>query len=71
MAGQRYDVVIVGVPHSAYKGLVAPAGVEVLDVWGIIDGGSDRVQPATEPGAIVSLPVEAVRRHRRTRKLAS
>lgn len=28
--------VVVGAPHSAYKGIVAPAGVEVLDPWGIV-----------------------------------
>ena len=29
------DVVIVAVPHSAYKGLVIPANVEVVDLWGV------------------------------------
>jgi UDP-N-acetyl-D-mannosaminuronic acid dehydrogenase len=29
------DVVIVGVPHAAYRGLRAPAGVEVVDLWGV------------------------------------
>ena len=27
------DVIIVGVPHSAYRELVIPPGVEVVDVW--------------------------------------
>jgi UDP-N-acetyl-D-mannosaminuronic acid dehydrogenase len=30
------DVVIVGVPHSAYKTLVVPEGVEVVDLWGVL-----------------------------------
>lgn len=29
------DVVIVGVPHSAYKGLVIPEETEVIDLWGV------------------------------------
>ena len=30
------DVVIVGVPHSAYKTLAVPAHVEVVDLWNVI-----------------------------------
>jgi UDP-N-acetyl-D-mannosaminuronic acid dehydrogenase len=30
------DVVIVGVPHSAYRTLAVPAHVEVVDLWGVI-----------------------------------
>ena len=30
------EVVIVGVPHSAYKSLQIPAGKDVLDVWGVL-----------------------------------
>jgi UDP-N-acetyl-D-mannosaminuronic acid dehydrogenase len=30
------DVVIVGVPHSAYRTLAVPARVEVVDVWNVI-----------------------------------
>ena len=30
------DVVIVGVPHSAYQTLVIPDNVEVIDVWGAL-----------------------------------
>ncbi len=30
------EVVIVGVPHSAYKSLAVPAGVEVVDLWGVL-----------------------------------
>ena len=29
------DAVIVGVPHSAYKGLVIPSHMEVIDLWGV------------------------------------
>src|SRR5207249_601028 len=32
----RSDVVIVGVPHSAYRTLVIPPRVEVVDLWSII-----------------------------------
>jgi UDP-N-acetyl-D-mannosaminuronic acid dehydrogenase len=32
----RCDVVIVGVPHSAYRTLTIPSHVEVLDLWGVI-----------------------------------
>jgi UDP-N-acetyl-D-mannosaminuronic acid dehydrogenase len=31
------DVVIVGVPHAAYRGLKAPPGVEVIDLWQVLD----------------------------------
>lgn len=30
------DVLIVGVPHRAYRELVVPQDVEVLDVWGVL-----------------------------------
>jgi len=30
------DVVIVGVPHAAYRQLAVPAGVELVDLWGIL-----------------------------------
>lgn len=33
---ERAEVVIVGVPHSAYKSLKIPAGKDVLDVWGVL-----------------------------------
>jgi len=29
------DVVIIGVPHSAYKGIIIPENVEAVDLWGI------------------------------------
>ncbi len=29
------DVVIIGVPHSSYKGLIIPEKAEVIDLWGI------------------------------------
>jgi UDP-N-acetyl-D-mannosaminuronic acid dehydrogenase len=32
----RAQVVIVGVPHSAYKGLAVPAHVDVVDLWGVL-----------------------------------
>ena len=33
---KQAEVVIVGVPHSAYKSLAIPAGKDVLDVWGVL-----------------------------------
>lgn len=33
------DVIIVAVPHSAYKGLVIPKGKEVVDLWGVVKQG--------------------------------
>lgn len=30
------DVVIVGVPHSAYRALAVPPGIDVVDVWGVL-----------------------------------
>jgi UDP-N-acetyl-D-mannosaminuronic acid dehydrogenase len=33
---ERSDVVIVGVPHKAYRTLEIPARVEVVDLWGVI-----------------------------------
>jgi UDP-N-acetyl-D-mannosaminuronic acid dehydrogenase len=32
----RAHVVIVGVPHSAYKSLAVPAGVDIVDLWGVL-----------------------------------
>jgi UDP-N-acetyl-D-mannosaminuronic acid dehydrogenase len=36
----RSDVVIVGVPHSAYRTLVIPERVEVVDLWGVVPAHS-------------------------------
>jgi UDP-N-acetyl-D-mannosaminuronic acid dehydrogenase len=33
---ERSDVVIVGVPHSAYRALAVPARVEIVDLWGVL-----------------------------------
>jgi UDP-N-acetyl-D-mannosaminuronic acid dehydrogenase len=33
----RADVLIVGVPHTAYRGLRIPRGKVVEDVWGCLD----------------------------------
>lgn len=30
------EIIIVGVPHTAYKTLIIPENVEVIDLWGII-----------------------------------
>jgi UDP-N-acetyl-D-mannosaminuronic acid dehydrogenase len=32
----RSDIVIVGVPHGAYRKVFVPAGVEVVDLWGVL-----------------------------------
>jgi UDP-N-acetyl-D-mannosaminuronic acid dehydrogenase len=36
------DVVVVGVPHSAYRTLAIPSGVDVVDVWGVVATGAPR-----------------------------
>jgi UDP-N-acetyl-D-mannosaminuronic acid dehydrogenase len=33
---ERSDVVIVGVPHNAYRTLVIPDRVDVVDLWGVV-----------------------------------
>lgn len=33
------DVIIVAVPHSAYKGMVISKSKEVVDLWGVVNGG--------------------------------
>lgn len=33
------DVVIIGAPHSPYKGMVIPERIEVVDLWGVVSGG--------------------------------
>ena len=33
---KRSDIVIIGVPHSAYKGLKINNRIELVDLWGII-----------------------------------
>ena len=38
------DVVIVGVPHSAYKEFVIPPEVEVVDLWNVVKGGRRALQ---------------------------
>lgn len=30
------QVIVIGVPHSAYKGLKIPRGIDVFDLWGVI-----------------------------------
>ena len=30
------DVIVVGVPHTAYRTLVVPPGVDLVDVWGVM-----------------------------------
>jgi UDP-N-acetyl-D-mannosaminuronic acid dehydrogenase len=33
------DVAIVAAPHAVYAGLDIPAGVELIDLWGVVRGG--------------------------------
>lgn len=33
---EKCDVVILGIPHSAYSGLKMPAGTHTVDVWGVL-----------------------------------
>jgi UDP-N-acetyl-D-mannosaminuronic acid dehydrogenase len=33
---ERSDVIIVGVPHTAYRMLAVPGRVEVIDLWGVL-----------------------------------
>lgn len=35
------DIVIVGVPHSRYRSLSIPKGVEVMDLWGVLAAAGD------------------------------
>jgi UDP-N-acetyl-D-mannosaminuronic acid dehydrogenase len=37
---QSSDVVIIGVPHAAYRTLAIPSGVDVVDVWGVVRPGA-------------------------------
>ncbi len=39
---RRAEVVIIGVPHSAYKNLSVPKRVRVIDLWGCLGRGSRR-----------------------------
>ncbi len=41
----RSDVIVVGVPHSAYRGLRVPRGKVVEDVWGCLDVTEFDVDP--------------------------
>lgn len=41
----RSDIVIVAVPHAAYRGLHVPAGVEVVDLWGVLRPARTDAQP--------------------------
>jgi UDP-N-acetyl-D-mannosaminuronic acid dehydrogenase len=36
------DVAIVGVPHSAYRTLAIPSGVEVVDLWSVLPGDQEK-----------------------------
>jgi UDP-N-acetyl-D-mannosaminuronic acid dehydrogenase len=36
---KRSSIVIVGVPHTAYRALTVPDHVELVDIWGAIKKG--------------------------------
>lgn len=38
------NVIIVGVPHAAYKKLIIPENVEVIDLWGVTSGGRHEIR---------------------------
>src|SRR3989338_15218 len=40
---KAFDVIIVGVPHSAYKKIYIPGKVDVIDLWGIIERKNAKV----------------------------
>ncbi|MFV0493659.1 nucleotide sugar dehydrogenase [Mycobacterium sp.] len=48
---ERADVIVVGVPHSEYRGLRIPPGTIIEDVWGCVDEGGqvDPVLNGTDP----------------------
>ena len=57
----RSRVVILGVPHAAYRDLTIPAHVDLVDVWGYLQrhdaaaGAGDASRPATQgEGAVFS-----------------
>ncbi len=37
----RSDIIIIGVPHSAYKDLKIPENTEVIDLWGITEKNNE------------------------------
>jgi UDP-N-acetyl-D-mannosaminuronic acid dehydrogenase len=39
---KKSDVVIIGVPHTAYKGLVIPEKTEVIDLWGVVKRSNEK-----------------------------
>ncbi len=44
----KADVIILGAPHSAYRGLQFPVGKKVVDVWGFWRQGHDQSNLAKE-----------------------
>lgn len=50
---KNVDVVIVGVPHGAYKSLRVPPSVEIVDPWNVLTRGATPALPlaAVRPGA--------------------
>jgi UDP-N-acetyl-D-mannosaminuronic acid dehydrogenase len=41
------DIVVIGVPHSAYRNLRLPAGKHVVDVWGLLRERQDVTKQAS------------------------
>jgi UDP-N-acetyl-D-mannosaminuronic acid dehydrogenase len=46
----RAQVVIVGVPHTAYRSLAVPSAVHIVDLWGVLG------KPASAPAGPVASP---------------
>ena len=44
---KKAEVIIIGVPHKAYRQLTFPKGTEVIDLWGSI-GASSKPEGAQE-----------------------
>src|SRR5439155_6462052 len=60
---RRAEVIIVGVPHQAYKELKLPGRLHVMDVWGVLPRPNGKMRFGTEPAE--SKRAEGVRRGRR------
>jgi UDP-N-acetyl-D-mannosaminuronic acid dehydrogenase len=41
---ERADIIVIGVPHSVYRGLKVPAGKTVVDVWGFWPARADEAE---------------------------
>jgi len=44
---EEADIIVIGVPHSAYRELRLPPGKHVLDVWGLLRERQDATKQAS------------------------